>query len=322
MNWVDRNGDLVYQAGEETTEIQRVGGTVASSIDPNLKDPHTDEASMFVERAIATDLGLRAGFVWKKDSAGWQRSNMARPMSAFNVPVTIRDPGPDNTLSTADDGADIAGFNLDDPARPANQVTGNIPGYEGTYKTFEVSANKRYSSRWSMNASLSYTWTEEYGNLYYNNRFATAVAGGGFSHFGSFPLNPNEKTSNEFTNWNAKITGTIDAGWGLRVSPVVKLQTGAPYGRYFSTAMNYGTQIILAEPIGTRRQDAINLVDFRVEKQIRFATKARLGLFFDMFNTFNSNTAININWRSGAAFDKATTVLPPRIVKFGVKFDW
>jgi hypothetical protein len=322
MNWVDRNGDLVYQAGEETTEIQRVGGTVASSIDPNIKDPHTDEASMFVERAVMTEVGVRAGFVWKKDSAGWQRSNMARPMSAFNVPATIRDPGPDGTLSTADDGADIAGFNLDDPARPASQVTGNIPGYEGTYKTIEISANKRYSSRWSMNASFSYTWTEEYGNLYFNNRFATAVAGGGFSHFGSFPLNPNEKTLNEFTNWSTKITGTIDAGWGLKVSPVVKMQSGAPYGRYFSTAMNYGTQIVLAEPIGTRRQDGVSLVDFRVEKQIRFATKARLGLFFDMFNTFNSNTAINLNWRSGASFEKATTVVPPRIAKFGVKFDW
>jgi hypothetical protein len=86
--------------------------------------------------------------------------------------------------------------------------------------------------------------------------------------------------------------------------------------------MNYGTQIVLAEPIGTRRQDGVSLVDFRVEKQIRFATKARLGLFFDMFNTFNSNTAINLNWRSGASFEKATTVVPPRIAKFGVKFDW
>jgi hypothetical protein len=326
MNWVDRNNDLIYQVGEETTEIQRVGGTVASSIDPNIKDPHTDEASMFVERALLTELGIRAGFVWKKDSAGWQRSNIARPMSAFNVPVVILDPGPDNTLGNADDGPNINAFNLDDPSRPASQVTGTIPGYEGTYKTLEFSTNKRYSRRWSLNASFSYTWTEEYGNLYFNNRFATAVAGGGFSHFGSFPLNPNEKTLNEFTNWNAKVTGTVDAGWGLKVTPVVKMQSGAPYGRYFSTAagnaLNYGTQIILAEPIGTRRQDAVNIVDFRVEKQLRFAQKARLGLFFDMFNVMNSNTPININWRSGPSFEKATTVLPPRIAKFGVKFDW
>jgi hypothetical protein len=33
-------------------------------------------------------------------------------------------------------------------------------------------------------------------------------------------------------------------------------------------------------------------------------------------------TAVNINWRSGASFEKATTILGPRIIKFGVKFDW
>ena len=65
------------------------------------------------------------------------------------------------------------------------------------------------------------------------------------------------------------------------------------------------------------------MLDFRVEKQLRFAADgASSGLFFDLFNALNSNTAVNINWRSGAAFEKATTVLGPRIAKFGVKFDW
>ena len=146
-----------------------------------------------------------------------------------------------------------------------------------------------------------------------------------FSLFGSYPTNPNEKTFNEYTDWNAKVSGTVDAGWGLRVTPVVKMQSGAPYGRYFTTRageLNYGTQIILAEPIGTRRQDTIAVVDLRVEKQLRFAQKAKLGLFFDLFNAMNSNVNVNENWRSGAAFEKATTVLGPRIAKFGVKFDW
>jgi hypothetical protein len=53
-----------------------------------------------------------------------------------------------------------------------------------------------------------------------------------------------------------------------------------------------------------------------------FAQRAKLGLFFDMFNTFNSNTAVNLTWRSGASFEKAATVVGPRIAKFGVKFDW
>ncbi len=110
------------------------------------------------------------------------------------------------------------------------------------------------------------------------------------------------------------------------MTPVLKMQSGAPYGRFFQTRvgeLNYGTQIILAEPIGTRRQENVTVLDFRVEKQLRFAAdRAKLGLFFDLFNATNSNTAVNIDWRSGAGFETATTVLGPRIAKFGVKFDW
>ncbi len=324
FNWTDGNGDRIFQEGEQTTEIARAGGTAGALIDPSLENPYTDEASFFVERALLTDLGVRAGFVWKKDSDGWQRLNASRRFGNFNIPVSVIDPGPDGNVATLEDnGPNLNLLNLDDTTRPANQVTETIPGYDGTYKTIEVSANKRYGNRWSLNASFSHTWTEEYGNNYFNNRFGTAVPGASFSHFGSFPLNPNEPTFNEFTNWNAKLSGTVDAGWGLRVTPVWKIQSGAPYGRFISTVLNYSSsQIILVEPIGTRRQDTISLLDFRVEKQIRFADKGRVGLFLDVFNTFNANTAVNINWRSGAAFEKATTVLGPRIAKFGVKFDW
>ena len=321
--WHDLNGDRVFQVGEAGTQIQKFGGVANASIDPNIRNSYTDEASFFVERAVVTDFGVRAGFVWKKDHDGWQQVNASRPHSAFNIPTTVVDPGADGVYGNADDRS-VAAFNLSDTTTPANNTTRNIDGYEGTFKTVELSANKRYSNRWSMNASFSHTWTQQYGNLYFNNRFGTIVQN--FSLFGSFPSNPNEKTLNDYTDWNAKLSGSIDAGWGLRVTPVVKVQSGAPYGRFFQTRageLNYGAQIILAEPIGTRRQGTVTVLDFRVEKQLRFAAdRARLGLFFDLFNAMNSNTAVNINWRSGAVFEKATTVLGPRIAKFGVKFDW
>jgi hypothetical protein len=324
-NWTDANGDRIFQEGEQGVEVGRAGGTAGAAIDPNLVNPHTDEASFFLERAVLADLGVRGGFVWKHDSDGWERINAARRYANFNVPVSIVDPGPDGSAATtADNGPNINGWNLDDVTRPANQVTETVPGYQGTYKTIELSANKRYGNRWSMNASYSYTWTDEFGNLYFNNRIGTAVPGGSFSHFGSYPLTPNEPTHHDYTNWNAKVSGTVDAGWGLRVTPVLKMQGGAPYGRFISAAFNYSaSQIVLVEPVGTRRQETISLVDFRVEKQLRFAaSQAKLGLFLDVFNALNANTNININWRSGAAFEKATTVLGPRIAKFGVKFDW
>ncbi|MGH9347338.1 MAG: carboxypeptidase regulatory-like domain-containing protein [Vicinamibacterales bacterium] len=312
--WNDLNGDRVYQAGEEGVQGQnfRFTGRAGAAIDPDLENAYTNEASLFVEREVMRDLGVRVGYVWKKDNNGWQQTVPNRPFSAYNIPVT---------MTEATTGQSFQVFNLDNPAgRPVTQFTTNIDGYEGTYRTLELSSNKRYSDRWSMNASFSYTWTEEYNRTYFNNVFATAVSN--FALFGPFPTNPNEHTFNEFTNWNAKFSGTIDAGWGLRVTPVLKSQSGAPYGRVVALPLNYGTQLFLAEPIGTRRQETITVVDFRVEKRLRLADRARLGLFFDLFNVMNANTAIAVNWRSGASFERATTVLAPRIAKFGVKFDW
>ena len=330
--WNDLNSDRIFQDNERAgaAPTQKFGGATNTFIDPDLENSFTDEASFFVERAVLQDLGVRVGYVWKKDNNGWQQMNDARPHSAFNVPVTVVDPGPDGSLATTADNGTLNLFNIDDTTRGTNNVVRNVAGYEGNYKTFEISANKRYGRRWSMNASFSHTWTHEFHNTYFGNRFASVVQQS--SLFGVYPNNPNEFLEHDFTNWNAKFSGTIDAGWDLRVTPVLKVQSGAPYGRYSSVpgcsatvtanCLNYGTQLVLVEPIGTRRQDTVSVFDFRVEKQLRFYDRARAGLFFDMFNTFNSNTAVNLSWLSGNRFERASTVLGPRIAKFGVKFDW
>ena len=308
--WNDLNADLVYQPGEEGALQTRFGGVANAEIDPDLRNSYMDEASAFVERVLAGNVGLRVGYVWRKDYDGWQQVNVLRPFEAFNVPVTVIDP-------VTGDGIPL--FNLDNTSRGSRQVAQNVDGYEGTYKTFEVAANKRYSHRWSMNASYSYTWTEEYGSNYFGNRTGTAVSN--FSLFGNFPTNPNETTFNEFTNWNAKIVATVDAGWGVRVTPLLRAQSGAPYGRLINANLNYGAQRVLVEPLGARRQETVAVVDFRAEKQITL-DRARFGLFVDVFNLLNANTAVNINWVSGTTFEAPTTVLAPRIAKFGVKFDW
>lgn len=330
--WQDLNGDRIYQDNEKvgTVPTQKFGGRANTSIDPNLENSYTDEASAFVERQVITDLGVRVGFVWKKDYNGWQQVNADRPFSAYNVPVTIAEPGPDGSLATTADNTQITVFNIDRTNRAATTIVQNVDGYEGTYKTLEFSANKRYSNRWSALASFSYVWTKEFNNSYFNNRFSSAVSQQ--SLFGPYGLNPNDRNLNDFTNWNAKLSGTVDAGWGVNVTPVLKMQSGAPYGRFANipactasvtaNCLNYGSQLVLIEPIGTRRQDTVTVFDIRAEKQVRFAQKARVGVFVDVFNIMNSNTSVNLAWVSGASFERATTVLNPRIAKFGVKFDW
>ena len=86
------------------------------------------------------------------------------------------EPGPDGSLATTGDNTQITVFNLDRTNRLPTTIVQNIDGYEGTYKTLEFSANKRYSNRWSMVASYSYVWTHEFNNQYFNNRFGIVVS--------------------------------------------------------------------------------------------------------------------------------------------------
>ena len=54
-----------------------------------------------------------------------------------------------------------------------------------------------------------------------------------------------------FSTYAFKINGSYDAPWGVRVSPSYRYQSGQPFGRTFAVNLNYGSQRILAEPIGT-----------------------------------------------------------------------
>ena len=332
--WSDPNADRLFQPGEEGTLTTRQGGTQNAFIDENLKNSYAQEASGWVERELVKNLGLRAGFVWKKDYDGYQRMNVLRPLSAFNVPVNVPDPGPDGATGTGDDGV-IQALNLMSPAPGVRNVTTNVPGFEATYKTTEVSLQKRHADRWSLVASFSYTWTTEYARAYYGNNFGTLGSGaslyGGNSAGGAAPNSPNDRTLNDFTTWAFKLHGTYEAGWGVRLTPVLKSQSGQPYGRIVNASLNYGAQPILVEPIGTRRQDTVTTVDLRAEKRFEVGQRARISAFLDVFNVLNSNVATNIRWTTGTlnvagrpipTFGTPTSILPPRIAKLGLKLDW
>ena len=66
----------------------------------------------------------------------------------------------------------------------------------------------------------------------------------------------------------------------------------------------------------------IILVDTRVEKLFPVAKGRTLSVFVDGYNLTNTNAAANINWVSGRTFLNPTTIVPPRLFRFGAKLDW
>jgi len=109
----------------------------------------------------------------------------------------------------------------------------------------------------------------------------------------------------------------------VRITPFLRHQSGQPFGRTFSTALNYANNVrILAEPIGTRRMDNITILDVRVEKSLQLGGHRRVAGFVDVFNLLNANPEQNTNWSSGSSFLRPLDIVAPRLARVGVKLEW
>jgi hypothetical protein len=236
------------------------------------------------------------------------------------VPATYADPGPDGRTGTSDDGPAISGFNLEESARglPTLTTVANQPDANGDYYTWEVSGNRRMSGRWSMRASFTHTW-----NYDHNNSFA----GSSVRQY-QLPFTPNDLLNTDredgaykFTNWTAKLMATIEAPYGVRLTPMLRHQSGDQIGRTVQVQTNYGAQPVLVEPLSSNRLDNVTIVDVRAEKVFRFGGRSVSG-FMDVYNITNSNAEFRQIYVSGASFGFPTTIVPPRVIRFGAKVDW
>jgi hypothetical protein len=96
----------------------------------------------------------------------------------------------------------------------------------------------------------------------------------------------------------------------------------ASLGRPLSGGAANTTATLIAP--GTRYGQRLNQLDLRVAKAFRLA-RARAVLNLDLYNALNANaiTAWNVNYvGTGAAWLQPQGILPARLFKFSVQFDY
>jgi hypothetical protein len=246
--------------------------------------------------------------VFKSEDDLIQSFNIGRPASAYTLPYAFADVGPDGISGTTDD---ITRTLYALPSAlasqfPVNNLVMNV-GNESRYKTVEASMSKRLSNRWSLQGGGSHTWSKEF-----------------------FEVNtPNATSDAETSRWDFKLSGTYEAPYGIRISPLLRHQAGANFARTISVGAGIATAAggifsgtIDAEPRNARRHDNITVFDVRMEKSFALGRGLRLRGFFDLFNITNSNAVEVRTVATGTSFLRPTAILAPRTARLGARLSF
>jgi Carboxypeptidase regulatory-like domain len=307
--WIDRNLDRRWQSGEEGNVTNT---TLAGSIqlDPNVSQPYSHDATIYVERQITDTIGVRAGYVYKSEDDLIASYNPGRPISAYTVAFPFTDIGRDGRANTGDEQVlTLYGVPTSQQANfPITNVVMNTERFS-RYKTAEASMNKRLSGGWSMQAGGSYTWAHDFS--------------------GAYPNDPNGSFDQDTSRWDFKLSGTYEAPWAIRVSPLVRYQAGANFARTISvgaaTATAFGaiySGTIDADARNSNRHDNITVVDLRMDRSFSLGGGMRLRGFVDLFNLTNANSAETRTTATGTSFLRPTAILAPRTLRLGARFSW
>lgn len=327
FTWHDLNGDHLYEPGEvnldvNSTDFRSITAASNRILNPDLKSPDTWETTASFERELAANVGLRVMYVHKLVSGAINNTlpsnslvtiNTLRPYSAWSVPITRRDPGPDGVLGNADDAGSVTLFDYTAAYRGAAFVNAQIVNATNAdrYDSAEATLTKRFSSKWT--GQVSYFVVK-------NHRWLASVYTSPNDQF--FPLD-------ETWTWAGNISGTYRLPWDVSVSGFLQSKNGVLGQRTYifrqadpdggpAIAQN-GNTTIRVEPYGSQKLSAQNILNLRGSKDFSIGGGRRFEIDFDVFNVLNAATPTGANFQSGPSFGFVTGVIPARIARLGAR---
>jgi len=317
----DLNSNRVVDSPAELGAlVQTVGGAGFVTVDPNLIRPTSNEISTNIEREIRANLSARVSYVYKNIRNEWQEVDTAR-LPLYTVPFNFNDIGDDGLAGTADDKTVQL---LDRPATaPSNRVWTNPENGHADFNTVEVGLNRRFSGKWLLLTSFGYTWSNQIPSMT-SSTSNTGVAGNLRSYFyRPSQLMFGDQGFETTTTWNYKVVGRYVLPYDFGLSGSWKVQSGNQYGRVTSvTFPGDGAQNIRMEPATAHRAPSVGIMDMRVDKSLRFGKIGKLTLQLDAFNILNSGVVTVFRTATGTTYNEVLGLLDPRVIRFGVRYDF
>ena len=276
-----------------------------------------------------TDAGSHL-YLWSDAFLGTE--NLAVPSSAY-TPYSLKNPLTGGSFTFYDENLAFKGLQ--------NNLITNSNELNLFYRGIDFTFTRRMTRHWTLVGGLTYgrfngAWIGDVNTtlLDLNNP--------------NYNLNRNGALPNDVPVI-FKLGGTYDLKWGIVVAGNFGHGSGTPvavnYGvtaailgaQYPGTALiQSSSQTVYPAESGTYRLAGVNLMDVRISKIFTIKERYKLQPEFDVYNLLNVGTVISENssvsavlsgtsytaGTLGSLFLNPTNVLPPRLFKLGLRFDF
>lgn len=203
-----------------------------------------------------------------------------------------------------------------DSYRPAGVIRENRPDYHENFSSFEVTAAKRLSRRWMLNASFTYqVHNVHYGDKGYDDPTNVSMRDGARS-WGS--------------DWMTKLSFLYQLPWGFSLSAFANARQGLIFYEQILVAtpergavgLGATTLLLTAKPGEKRYRDFYNL-DLSLAKKFSFKTAGSLVLQADAFNVLNFSHELQRFYQvNSPRYNQIEKILNPRVIRFGLRYQF
>lgn len=314
--------DGTYVGGRPNpASLEVVSDNSNLEVDPDFKNPYTDQFIVGFEHELINNLGLQLNYVYKRGEhyGGWN------DVGGTYVPATYVD-----SVGAEASGQQFQVFRLTSSADNRLFQLTNPDALFTRYKGFAVQAQKRMSNRWQATGSIVFSKTEgrigsSMGTPTSSTQGTPAVVANGLS----FGQDPNHFVNTEGLLTNdrpivAKLQFLYEAPYQITVGLNYTHQDGRPWARQILVSglgFPARPQIQMEELNGDRRVPDWNIFDVRIQKDFSLGGNTRAGVFGDFLNLTNTAAPQGIGSRTGtsASFGLPTSFLIPRRLMLGAK---
>jgi hypothetical protein len=322
--------DVLSFSGNYTPDNPAFAGTI-NRVDPNLKNDRTREFIVGFDHQMGSAFAIGGAYIWRKyDQFNWDDRYFTQADNVTPADNFTSDHWTAATFTATDcrAGATCPTITYYNPSvrLPALQIRANRPDFNREFNGFELTARKRYSDRWLVDASLAYNnAVENYesGRAYEDPTNIENLNGNDYA-----PVSAGSGVDNIYTNakWLLKVAGMYSLPWDISVSAFYNARQGYPFPQEIQSPNRINgvglTQTFVAG-LGDVRLQTYQNIDFRVAKSFRVLGRRKIDLSMDAFNLTNSDIVLARRRNQRATnSNNVSAIVAPRVLRFGIRMDF